>query len=151
MNFKGFVGREGDITGNDKGTTCDTRTDLIPRFMIKKDGSMVYQIGAEEGKKLLAAAYIKIIAPKLKSVTLELDGKETVLKLAGRLRLSPGTKVTLKEITLDEGIPLKDPKITLGGRSVPSKLPTILTMPDIAVSLAVFSEGELAGKVVLFP
>ena len=87
----------------------------------------------------------------MKSATLIADGKETVLKLQERMRLSPGTKVILKEIALEDDLPLLDPRITLGGRPVPAELPTEMTMPEIAVSLAVFSKGDLMGKVVLYP
>jgi hypothetical protein len=151
MNFRGFVGRPGDTTGNDKGTTLDTAKDLIPRFAMKKDGETVYQLGAEDGPKLLAAAYVKIVKPVLKSVTIGENGEDRVLKLAGRRRVAPGTKLTLKKIELEDDLPLADPRITLGGRPVSSSLPSEMTMPDIAVSLAVFSRGELCGKVVLYP
>jgi hypothetical protein len=151
MNLKGFIGRAGDTTGNDKGTVCDTKTDLIARFAINKDGVTVYQLGAEDGPTILSTAFIRVLVPKLKSVTFELGGEEKVLKLQERWKLAPGTAVTLKAITLEGDLPLVSPRITLGGRPVPQGLPQVLIMPDIAVSLAVFSAEELMGKVVLYP
>jgi hypothetical protein len=151
LNLRGFVGRAGDTTGNDLGTTCDTARDLIPRFAVKEGGKTLYQVGAENGKELLFKAFIEIDQPVLESVTFVLDGKERVLPLAGRWKVLPGTNVVLKSVSLMGGRPLSNPRITLGGRPVDPELPTVLTMPGIAVSLAVFSGDELAGKVVLFP
>jgi hypothetical protein len=151
MNLRGFVGRPGDATGHDQGTVCDTAKDLIPRFALTRDGATVFQLGAEDGPKLLAAAYLEIVSPKLSSVTLASGGVERTLKLGQRWNLPPGAAVTVLSVALAGDLPLDAPRYTLGGRSFPSKLPQSLIMPEIAVSLAVFSHGELAGKVVLAP
>jgi hypothetical protein len=151
MNLRGFIGHPGDTTGNDKGTTADTSKDMIPRFSMELNGRRVYQLGAEHGPELLAAAYLEISQPHLRSVTLEANGQEKTLALGQRWGLAPGTRVTVKEVLLDNQMELSNPKFTLGGRSFPPNLPQTLTMPTIAVSLAVFTDNELAGKVVLFP
>jgi hypothetical protein len=151
MNLRGFVGRPGDTTGHDRGTVCDTSKDLIPRFAITRQGSKVYQLGAEDGPRLLAAAYLELAAPRLQSVKLAADGVERTLQTGQRWNLKPGSRVTVLDVALDGDLPLQSPRYTLGGRSFPSDLPQTLVMPDLAVSLAVFSHGELAGKVVLAP
>ncbi|MDR2300828.1 MAG: hypothetical protein LBF38_02145 [Deltaproteobacteria bacterium] len=151
MNLRGFIGRPGDTTGNDKGTTADTSKNMIPRFAMELHGRRVYQLGAEHGPKLLAAAYLEISEPRLRSVTLEANGTEKVLALGQRWGLKPGTQVTVKEVLLDNRLDLVNPRYTLGGRSFSPSLPQTLTMPSIAVSLAVFTDDDLAGKVVLFP
>jgi hypothetical protein len=151
LNLKGFIGRRGDTTGNDKGTTCDTSKDLIPRFAITQKGKTLYQLGAESGPEILFKAYLEVRTPVLESVTFVLGGEEKVLKLAGRWRVKPGTHVVIKDIALVGGLPLSSLRLTLGGRTVDPELPTVITMPEIAVSLAVFVEGQLAGKVVLHP
>ncbi|MDR1309567.1 MAG: hypothetical protein LBL95_06690 [Deltaproteobacteria bacterium] len=151
MNLRGFIGRPGDTTGNDRGTTADTARDMIARFSVDQAGSQVYQLGAENGPELLAAAFLEIVSPRLKSVTVEADGQERVLALGQRWGLRPGTGVTVKEVLLENGLALDNPRFTLGGRPFPAQLPQTLAMPSIAVSLAVFSGDELAGKVVLFP
>jgi hypothetical protein len=152
MNFRGFVGRRGDTTGNDKGTTCDTARDLLPFYSMKGAGEFpVFQLGAENGKEILARSYIQVTELKLDSAVFVKDGTEKTLKLGQRWHVPAGSRLTLKEIRLAGGVPLAEPRITLGGRPVSADLPTVLTMPQIAVSLAVFSKGELAGKVVLFP
>jgi hypothetical protein len=151
MNLKGFVGRNGDITGHDQGTTCDTAKDLIPRFAIKRNQDTVYQLGAEDGKTLLAAAYIEVLSPKLKSVTLESGGQIKTLTIGQRWGLAPESKVTVLEVLLEGDLIATSPRYTLGGKVFSANLPQTLIMPNIAVSLAVFSREELAGKVVLFP
>lgn len=151
MNLRGFIGRPGDATGHDRGTTCDTAKDLIPRFAISRNGTSVYQLGAEDGPKLLAAAYLEFVTPKLRSVRLASDGVERTLSLGQRWSLKAGSKVTVLDVALAGDLPLESPRYTIGGRSFPASLPQTLVMPDIAVSLAVFSHGELAGKVVLAP
>jgi hypothetical protein len=151
MNLRGFIGRNGDTTGNDQGTTANTATDMIARFAMELNGQRVYQLGAEHGPKLLTAAYLNITQPKLKSVTLEVNGQEKVLTLGQRWGLKPGTPVKVKEVLLDNQLELTNPRYTLGGRSFPHQLPQTITMPSIAVSLAVFTDDDLAGKVVLFP
>ncbi|MDR2455219.1 MAG: hypothetical protein LBE49_01310 [Deltaproteobacteria bacterium] len=151
MNLRGFIGRAGDATGHDRGTTCDTATDLIARFAIKKGSGSVYQLGAEDGPKLLAAAYFEFVSPTLQSVRLASDGVERTLSMGQRWSLKAGSSVTVLDVALAGDLPLDSPRYTLGGRSFPSSLPQTLTMPNMAVSLAVFSHGELAGKVVLAP
>jgi hypothetical protein len=88
---------------------------------------------------------------RLDSAVFERDGTEKVLQLGQRWHVPPGEVVTLKEVRLTGGVPLEEPRITLGGRPVKTDLPQDLVMPEIAVSLAVFSRGELMGKVVLYP
>jgi hypothetical protein len=151
MNLKGFIGRPGDTKGNDTVTTANTAKDMIPRFSMDIGGHRVYQLGAEHGPDLLAAAFLEISQPKLKSVTLEANGQEKTLSLGQRWGLRPGTQVTVKEVLLDNQLELTNPRFTLGGRPFEPRLPQIVTMPSIAVSLAVFTNDDLAGKVVLFP
>ncbi|MDR2353884.1 MAG: succinylglutamate desuccinylase/aspartoacylase family protein [Deltaproteobacteria bacterium] len=151
LNFRGFVGRPGDTTGNDQGTTCDTARDMLLRFAITHSGQTLYQLGAEDGRNILAKAFIRIVPPVLKEVTLSLAGRSFVLPLAGRTKVAPGSEVILETITLEDSVPLTDPRITLGGKPVNTNLPQVMIMPTFAVSLAVFSQGELAGKVVLYP
>jgi hypothetical protein len=124
---------------------------MISRFAKVDGDKLIYQLGAELGSQLLAACYLEITPFKLKSVALSANGQEKVLALGQRWGLEPGTIVTVKEVILEGNLPLSSPRFTLGGRSFPSKLPQEVVMPEIAVSLAVFSNEDLAGKVVLFP
>ncbi|MDR0356117.1 MAG: hypothetical protein LBJ64_10360 [Deltaproteobacteria bacterium] len=150
-NLRGFIGKAGDVRGDDKGAVADTAADMIPRFVQTREGRQVYQLGAEHGPKLLAAAYVEIVPIKLHSVVFQANGQEKTLRLGQRWGLAPGTPFVVKEVVLEGDLLLNNPRFTLGGRSFSPLLPQTLTMPNIAVSLAVFDDKELAGKVVLFP
>jgi hypothetical protein len=151
MNLKGFFGRPGDTTGNDLGTSAETGRDMLPRFALPGTKFPTYQLGAEDGNNLIFKAYLEIQELVLKSVTLEIDGQTKVLALGRRCPVRTGSPVLVKSVSLEGDLPLVKPRFTLGGRVFPPNLPQTVTMPAIAVSLAVFSEGDLAGKVVLVP
>lgn len=152
MNLKGFVPKQKQSRndGEDRGFTADTSKDMMAAFSVGQRGQ-VYEINAERGNDILASCSIKIVQPKLESVTFSIDGKSYNLKLGGRRGIPAGATVTVTEIKLTEGLALNQPRFTLGGRPFPSDLPQTLTMPSIAVNLAVFNGDTLAGKVTLFP
>ncbi|MDR2141769.1 MAG: hypothetical protein LBR11_08285 [Deltaproteobacteria bacterium] len=151
MNLKGFIGRPGDTTGDDQGTTARLSRDLLSRFALPGKSAPTYQLGAEAGKKLLFRAFLEISGPVLSRVTLSLEGRERDLAMGERLSVKPGAEVVIKSVSLVGDRPWAKPRLTLGGRPVATKLPQKVIMPNLAVALAVFSEGELAGKVVLAP
>ncbi|MDR2422108.1 MAG: hypothetical protein LBE01_01875 [Deltaproteobacteria bacterium] len=151
MNLRGFIGRPGDTTGDDLGTTAKVGSDMIARFAMPGRQIPTYQLGAEDGKKLLFKAYLEILEPKLKKVTLTVDGKTHELALGGRLKVKAGSQVLVEAVELAGGLPLTNAKLTLGGRPFSAALPQTVAMPNLAVALAVFSDGQLAGKVVLAP
>ncbi|MDR1396055.1 MAG: hypothetical protein LBK52_07800 [Deltaproteobacteria bacterium] len=151
MNLKGFVGRPGDVTGSDQGTICDTGRDMISRFALEGPRFPTYQLGAEDGPRILFKAYLEIREPVLKEVAVVAEGRKKVLKLGQRLTVKAGSPVTVQSVTLEGDLPLAKPRLTLGGRPFSASLPQEVTMPPIAVSLAVFTDGVLAGKVVLVP
>ncbi|UQZ89982.1 hypothetical protein C4J81_12520 [Deltaproteobacteria bacterium Smac51] len=152
MNLRGFVppDKTGYNNGEDRGATADTARDMMPAFSRGGKG-LVYDINAERGKTVLASASIKILVPKLESVTISFGGKTHTLKLGGRIGIPVGTPVTVQKVVLAEGMPFSKPRFTLGGRNFSAKLPQTLTMPSFAANLAVFEDGELAGKVLWFP
>jgi hypothetical protein len=151
MNLKGFVGRAGDATGDDLGATARVGSDMISRFALKGTTVPTYQLGAEKGKDLLFKAFIAISAVKLKEAILEIDGRELVLALGERSKVKVGSQIVVRDVTLVGGAELKNPRFTLGGRPLTGPAPLATTMPNLAVSLAVFSDKWLAGKVVLVP
>ncbi|MDR1608528.1 MAG: hypothetical protein LBT38_09010 [Deltaproteobacteria bacterium] len=150
MNLRGFIGRPGDATGNDLGTTARLGKDLMSRFALKGTLAPTYQLGAEEGKNTLFKAYLAVTTPILKAVTLEIDGQKKVMTLGSRAKAKVGAKVVAQEIELVGGQKIVKPRYTLGGRPLTGAPPTAI-MPDFAAALAVFSDQELAGKVVLVP
>lgn len=148
MNLKGFVppSRQSRNNGEDRGSTADTASDMMPAFSKGRRGRE-YELNAEKGKEILASAIVEIVQPKLESVNFTINGQAHTLKLGQRLTIASGTKVVLTNVTLANGQELSNPRLTLGGRPFPAELPQTLTMPSFAANLAVFNGQALAGKV----
>jgi hypothetical protein len=151
MNLRGFIGRPGDVTGDDQGTTALLSRDLIPRFALPGRANPTYRLAAELGKETLFKAYIEVPSLKLKNIALNVSGQDINLPLGGRIKVKPGQEILVKKVELAGGVPLKNPRYTLGGRQFPANLPQKVVMPNLAVALAVTSDGELARKAVLVP
>ncbi len=148
MNLKGFVppSRQSRNNGEDRGSTADTASDLMPAFSKGRRGRE-YELNAEKGKEVLASAIVEIVQPRLDSVSFSINGQTHTLKLGQRLPIAPGAKVRLTDVKLVDGQELSNPRFTLGGRPFPAELPQTLTMPSFAANLAVFNGQALAGKV----
>ena len=152
MNLKGFVPKSKQYKndGEDRGFTADTGRDMMSSFSVDQKGQ-VYEINAERGKQILASCAIKLVKPKLATVTVEVDGVSRTIKLGGYINIAPDTPVTVTEIKLAGGHVLTNPRFTLGGKSFAADLPQTLAMPSFAVNLAVFNGNMLAGKVMWVP
>jgi hypothetical protein len=152
MNLRGFVPNEkmSRNDGEDRGFPADTGRDLMPAFSLGGRGRD-YAINAEQGKTVLASATLSLVKPRLKSVTIVLNGETRVLPIGSRTLLPGGAAFTVTEIKLDEDLALSRPVYTLGGRALPQALPLSLTVPSFAANLAVFNGETLAGKVTLAP
>ena len=152
MNLKGFVPERNKKfnTGEDRGTTADTAKDMQPAFSIGGKGE-IYRINAEVGRNVLASCAIRLVPPKLDSVTIQIDDKSERLALGKRISIPADTSIELTEVMLENGFILSNPRFTLGGHGLPAILPQTLAMPGIAVNLAVFNGDVLAGKVTLVP
>lgn len=152
MNLRGFVprGNEALNTGEDRGATANTATDMMQRFSEGGKGE-VYPINAELGKKVLASCSIKIVRPVLESVTVLMAGQEKVLRLGSRTLIPVGAKVELLSVSLKGDLELQNPRFTLAGHAFPANLPQTLTMRDIAINLAVFDGEVLMGKITWVP
>ena len=152
MNLKGFVPEENKThnTGEDRGFTADTGRDMMPAFSVGGKGE-IYHINAEVGKNVFASCSIKLVQPKLASVTIKIGEKAETLTLGKRITIPVGTSIELTEVILENDFILSNPHFTLGGHGFPAILPQTLTMSNIAVNLAVFNGDVLAGKVTLVP
>jgi hypothetical protein len=152
MNLRGFLppAKTGYNNGEDRGTTADTGKDMLPKFSRGGQG-LVYDLNAELGKDILATAAIKIMAPRLATVTFTAGGQTRTVTLGSRTGIPAGTPVTVEKIELAEGLKLTKPRFTLGGKDFSTNLPQTVTMPGFAANVAVFEDGQLAGKVLWFP
>jgi len=62
INFKGFVGDPTNNTGEDRGFTIRTGSDLLKRFSLDKKGE-VYEILANQGEAIIGRAMVKLTPP----------------------------------------------------------------------------------------
>lgn len=150
MNLRGFVpkSKQDRNDGQDKGFTADTGRDLMSAFSLGQKGQ-IYPLNAEVSREVLASATIRLVQPRLASVSVEVDGQSHTIKAWGRLRISPGSQFTVTGVELAGGLSLGNPKFTLGGLPFSADLPQTLTMPSFNANLAVFSGETLTGKVTL--
>lgn len=152
MNLKGFVPKSKQYKndGQDRNFTADTGRDMMPYYSIDQKGQ-AYELNAENGPEIVAGCVLKLVKPKLASVTLEFNGQTESIEQGHKIFIRPGTKVTIIEVSLADGLELTNPRFTLGGQGFPAKLPQTLEMPPKAVNLAVFNGSVLAGKVLWNP
>lgn len=150
MNLRGFVpkSKQDKNDGQDKGFTADTGRDLMSAFSLGQKGQ-IYPLNAEVSREVLASASIRLVQPRLASVTLEVDGQSHTIKAWGRLGIPTGSQFTVTGVELAGGLSLGNPKFTLGGVPFSADLPQTLTMPSFNANLAVFSGETLTGKVTL--
>lgn len=150
MNLRGFVpkSKQDRNDGQDKGFTADTGRDLMAAFSVGQKGQ-VYPLNAEISRKVLATVAIRLVPPRLATVTLEVDGQSHTLKAWGRLPVVAGSQFTITGVELAGGLSLGNPHFTLGGQPFPANLPQTLTMPSFNANLAVFNGETLTGKVTL--
>lgn len=150
MNLRGFVpkSKQGNNDGQDKGATADTGRDMMDAFSVGQKGQ-VYPLNAEISREVMATVAIRLVPPRLATVTLEVDGRSRTLKAWGRLPVSTDSQFTVTGVELAEGLSLTNPRFTLGGQPFEADLPQTLTMPSFNANLAVFNGETLAGKVTL--
>ncbi len=154
MNLKGFVPKSKQYknNGEDRGFTADTAKDMMSAFSVRQKGT-AYELLAEKKQAVLASSTLKLVPPRLQSVTFEVNGQSQTVKIGNRHGIPAGTDVTVTEVKLASGRTLSAPRFTLGGHPFPggNELPQTVTMPDYNANLAVFNGEELAGKITWFP
>lgn len=152
MNLRGFLPRrnEGHNDGEDRGATANTSKDMLAEFSIDGTGDR-FAINAELGKKVLAACTLRISEPKLKNITVKINGKTETLPIGGRKVLPAGSVVHLTGVELENDARLTKAQYTIGGKPLPAKLPLNFKTREIGLNLAVFNGDELAGKITFAP
>jgi len=98
VNFKGFVGNRKNNTGEDRGYTINTATDLMTRYSLNRKGNM-YKIIASLEEKILGRFFIRLRPPELDYVILKVNGDcHRVLRAGEMLSLSSRDEIRLEEI-----------------------------------------------------
>jgi hypothetical protein len=98
VNFKGFVGDKKNNTGEDRGFTIDTGTDLLKRYSLKKRGER-YEILASKKKRVLGRLVVRLSPPRMNYVVLRVnDHKHFFLRPDDAVSLSKNDEICLEEI-----------------------------------------------------
>ena len=111
VNFKGFVGDPSNNTGEDRGFTINTGTDLMERFSLDGKGE-AYEIVVNQGETLLGRGIVKLTSPKVDFLVLRVNGHGLhILKPKAALSVSREDTICIEEIRTNlpnsDGISLK--------------------------------------------
>jgi len=111
VNFKGFVGDPSNNTGEDRGFTINTGTDLMERFSLDGKGE-AYEIVVNQGETLLGRGIVKLTSPKVEFLVLRVNGHGLhILKPKAALSVSREDTICIEEIRTNlpnsDGISLK--------------------------------------------
>ena len=111
VNFKGFVGDPSNNTGEDRGFTINTGTDLMERFSLDGKGE-AYEIVVNQGETHLGRGIVKLTSPKVDFLVLSVNGHGLhILKPKAALSVFRENTICIEEIRTNlpnsDGISLK--------------------------------------------
>jgi hypothetical protein len=98
VNFKGFVGDPSNNTGEDRGYTINTGTDLMERFSLDGKGE-AYEIVVNQGETILGRSIVKLDSPKVEYLVLRVNGHgQHILKPKSAFSVSREDTICVEEI-----------------------------------------------------
>lgn len=98
VNFKGFVGDRKNNTGEDRGYSIDTGTDLMNRYSLYKKDEF-YEIVVSRGNDVLGRLVVKLTPARMDYVVLRVNSQRYLFLRSGdRVSLSSKDKIYLEEI-----------------------------------------------------
>ena len=98
VNFKGFVGDPSNNTGEDRGFTIHTGSDLMERFSLDGKGE-AYEIVVTHGDTLLGRGVVKLASPKVDFLVLRVNGHgQHILRPKSALAVSREDTICVEEI-----------------------------------------------------
>ena len=111
VNFKGFVGDPSNNTGEDRGFSINTGSDLMERFSLDGKGE-AYEIVVTQGETLLGRVIVRLASPKVEFVVLRVNGHgHHILKPKSAFSVSREDTICIEEIrtnfSTSDGIRLK--------------------------------------------
>jgi hypothetical protein len=111
VNFKGFVGDPSNNTGEDRGFTINTGSDLMERFSLDGKGE-AYEIVVNQGETILGRGVVKLASPKVDFLVLRVNGHgHHILKPKSAFSVSREDTICIEEIRTNlsssDGINLK--------------------------------------------
>jgi Carboxypeptidase controlling helical cell shape catalytic len=111
VNFKGFVGDPSNNTGEDRGFTINTGSDLMERFSLDGKGE-AYEIVVNQGDTLLGRSIVKLDSPKVEFLVLRVNGHgQHILRPKSAFSVSRDDTICVEEIrtnlSSNDGVSLK--------------------------------------------
>jgi hypothetical protein len=111
VNFKGFVGDPSNNTGEDRGFTINTGSDLMERFSLDGKGES-YEIVVNQGETILGRGIVRLASPKVDFLVLRVNGQgHYILKPKSAISVSREDTICIEEIRTNlsssDGISLK--------------------------------------------
>jgi hypothetical protein len=98
VNFKGFVGDPTNNTGEDRGYTINTGSDLMERFSLDGKGE-AYEIVVNQGETILGRGIVKLDSPKVEYLVLRVNGHgQHILKPKSAFSVSREDTICVEEI-----------------------------------------------------
>ena len=98
VNFKGFVGDPSNNTGEDRGFTINTGSDLLERFSLDGKGE-AYEIVVTQGETLLGRGIVRLASPKVEFVVLRVNGHgHHILKAKSVFSVSREDTICIEEV-----------------------------------------------------
>jgi hypothetical protein len=98
VNFKGFVGDPSNNTGEDRGYTINTGSDLMERFSLDGKGES-YEIVVVQGETILGRSIVKLESPKVEYLVLRVNGHgQHILKPKSAFSVSREDTICVEEI-----------------------------------------------------
>ena len=111
VNFKGFVGDPSNNTGEDRGFSINTGSDLMERFSLDGKGE-AYEIVVTQGETLLGRGIVRLASPKVEFVVLRANGHgHHILKAKSVFSVSREDTICIEEVRTNlsssDGLSLK--------------------------------------------
>jgi len=111
VNFKGFVGDQSNNTGEDRGFTINTGSELMERFSLDGKGE-AYEIVVTQGETLLGRGIVRLVSPRVEFLVLQVNGHgQHILKPTSALSVSREDTICVEEVRTNlsssDGITLK--------------------------------------------
>jgi hypothetical protein len=98
VNFKGFVGDPSNNTGEDRGYTINSGSDLMERFSLDGKGE-AYEIVVNQGETILGRSIVKLDPPKVEYLVLRVNGHgQHILKPKSGFSVSREDTICVEEI-----------------------------------------------------
>jgi hypothetical protein len=111
VNFKGFVGDPSNNTGEDRGFTINTGSDLMERFSLDGKGE-AYEIVVTQGETLLGRGIVRLASPQVEFLVLRVNGHGLhILKPKAAFSVSREDTICIEEVRTNlsssDGLSLK--------------------------------------------